>query len=499
MSEHLISRPDAENDLLAAAAYLAESIQSNDGRAEAMKAVVPRYLAKGNVDLAAELSNTVDDPFVRDRLLIAVAETCAGMDDDEYALQLVEAMDDIGMQAQARERIGLKLAANGQIVKATTVADMMDHRDNVLAAIAIRQSADGDREAAVRTIGEIGFPFSAAHAWMAMAADAIEKEDFDRAAELLERSLEPAEEIEHEEERIRSFIDIGNSFLASNRNDRAIETLDKAREYAEALGNVHRDNFLASISTGFLRAGSVELADRTLDSVKDKTQIATALLGFAREFWRKEEKDEALEALEEAYAILKSQHERETRDGKARYALFANIAVQFAGFEKAERGIEIAQEIADENQAMSALGQIAKILTIQKNDELARTALNAIPDDAHRMFALISLSDAAVANDEHENAAGFLNEADALAEEVPQLASRSAAYNAIADRFLNLEDLPKAREIAHKNLGVIATIKDESSQVSSLAELAGSFEKAGFAPDEADAEIIRAILLPKRF
>lgn len=498
MYEHFISREDAERDLLSAAAYLAESIQSNDGRAEAMKAVVPRFLARGNVDLSAELSNTVDDPFVRDRLLTAVAETCAGIDDDEYALQLVDAIDDIGMQAQARERIGLKLASIGQIEKAHAVADAMDHRDNVLAAIATRQYADADHSSAMRTAGEIGFPSAAAHAFIAMAAESIEKDEAEKAAEVLERAAEPAEEIEHEEERIRSFVDIGNSFTAANRNDRAVETLEKAREFADVLNNVHRDNFLAAISIGFLRAGSVELADRTLDSVQDKTQIATALLGFAREFWKKDERDEAIEALEEANAILRSQHEKETRDTKARYALFTNIAVQFAGFERAERGIEIAHEIEDENESMSALGQIAKILTMQKDDELARTAISSIADDAHRMFALISLSDAASANDQSEIAAGFLQQASALAEEVPQLASRSSAYNAITDRFVTLGDVPKARETAHKNLGIIATIKDESSQVSSLAELAGVFEKAGFVLDEADSGVIRNLLLQKR-
>ncbi|NOT46331.1 MAG: hypothetical protein HOP17_01085, partial [Acidobacteria bacterium] len=186
MSEHFISRSDAESDLLACAAYLAESIQSSDGRAQAMLAVVPRYLAKGEVDLAAELSNTVDDPFVRDRLLIAVAEKCASIDDDEYALQLVEAMDDPGMQAQARERIGLKLAEEGSIEKAHAVADQMDHRDNVLAGIAIRQHADGKAADALATVGEIGFSSAAAHAFVAMAAASIEKEEFENAANLLE-------------------------------------------------------------------------------------------------------------------------------------------------------------------------------------------------------------------------------------------------------------------------------------------------------------------------
>lgn len=464
-----------------------------------MMAVVPPYLAKGDVDLAAELANTVLDPYMRDRLLIAVAETCVAKDDDEYALQLVEAMDDPGMQAQARERVGIKLAELGVIERARLVADTLDHHDNVLAAIATSQYSAGSESTAFETMTEIGFPSSAAHAFIAMAAADIEGDKFEKAAVVLEKALGPADEIEHEEERIRSFIDIGNSFVAAKRNDRAIETFDKARDYADVLGNVHRDNFLASVSLGFMRSGSVELADRTLDMVRDKTQIASSLLGFAREYWTGGEKEEALEALDESYAILKSQHEKETRDSKAKFALFTNIAVQFAGFEKGERGIEIAQEIQDEEQSMNALGQIARILTIQKNDELARTALNSIPDDAHRMFALIALSDTAASGGDSEKAITFLDEAHALAEEVPQLASRSAANNAIAERYAAAGDAAKANQIASLNLGLIATIKDESSQVASLAELAALVEKTDFALDDASAEVVRSMLLQKRF
>ena len=69
MSDHFISFDQAERDLLSCAAFLAERIKSSDGHAEAMKAIIPRYLVKGNVDLAAELANAVDDPFSRDKLL----------------------------------------------------------------------------------------------------------------------------------------------------------------------------------------------------------------------------------------------------------------------------------------------------------------------------------------------------------------------------------------------------------------------------------------------
>lgn len=495
MAEHFISREEADRDLLACAAYLGESIGSNDGRAQAMISVVPRYLEKGNVDLAAELANTVDDPFVRDRLLIAVAETCAAADDDEYALQLVEAMEDPGMQAQARERIGLKLASVGDIEKARSVADAMDHRDNVLGGIAIRQAADGAVDEALRTIGEIGFPATAAHALVTMAAASLDKGDAAQAADLLDKALVPAEEIEHEEERIRTLTDIANSYVAAERNDRAIETFEIARGHADVLDNVHRDNFLAAISLGFLRSGSIELADRTLDAVRDKTQIATALLGFAREFWRRDEKTEALEALDEAYSILKSQRESETRDSKTRFARYADIAGQFAGFEKGERAIDIAHEIVDEEQSMKALAQIGQIMTVQHHEELARQALAAIPDDSHRMFALIALSDTAASNGEREKALAFLDEANALAEEVPQLASRSSAYVEIARRFAKFDDDDRLAAAVKNSLETIVAIKDESTKAASLVELSALADEIGLTLEEAQAEVLRGITI----
>ena len=131
MSEHFISRDKAENDLLSAAAFLAENIKSADGRAEAMNAIVPLYLAKDDVDLAAELANAVAEPFSRDKLLILVAEKCAEADDDEYALQLAEAIEDHGLQAQAFERIALVKATKGQLDKAREIGNLLTHPDFV--------------------------------------------------------------------------------------------------------------------------------------------------------------------------------------------------------------------------------------------------------------------------------------------------------------------------------------------------------------------------------
>jgi tetratricopeptide (TPR) repeat protein len=216
---------------------------------------------------------------------------------------------------------------------------------------------------------------------------------------------------------------------------------------------MHRDMFLSLAAQGFLHAGSLELADRTLDLVTDKTQMASALLGYSREFWKKDERTEAIDSLEESFAILSSQHERETRDSRTKFRLFNQIAAQFAGFEKGERAIEIAEGI-------------------RKEDEEARHALRAITDDGDRVFALIGMSDAKEKNEDRSAALDMLNEADVLSDAVPQLTFRAAAYNEIGRRLTAFGETEKARDVFLKSLGTIAQVRDSSSQAVALAGLA---------------------------
>ena len=494
MAEYFISRQQAEGDLLSAAAFLAENIKSSDGHAEAMKAIVPLYLAKGNVDLAAELANAVAEPFSRDQILILVAAKCAETDDDEYALQLADAVEDLGMRAQALERIAIIKAAKGQADAARSIAGQMEHADFVTGSIAVDQAAKGDDVCALATLETIDFPTARAIALQQIAAAKIEGGDTVKAAEMLDLAATAANEIEHNEEKIRALCDIGNLYIEAKRSDRAIETFDTAKSYAEVLENTHRDFFLVNCALGFMYCGSTDLADRTLDLVTDKTQMASALLGFARDYWKNDQKEDALEALDEAHEIIASQREFETRDSRARNALISSIAVQFAGFGKAERGIEIARESQDPDEQMASLTQIAQILTIQNDDALAASTLELIPEEANRVFALISVADAKEKRGDKDAAAADLDEAAAMADSVPQLASRSSALNELATLFTAHGNIVRARELAIKSLEVIGGIRDESSQAVALAGLAELFDAAGLDLGDTERDRIRTML-----
>lgn len=456
---------------MAAAAYIGERIKSSDGHAESMNAVLPLYLARGDVDLAAELANAVDDPYSRDKLLTLVAEKCAQIDDNEYALQIAEAIEDLGLQSQAFERVAIVLAGKSKFAEALEIAGTMAHPDFVYAAIAAKQVDDGDDASARATVKEIDFPSATVAAAQHIAATLIAEDAPERSIEWLETGVEAALEVEHDEEKIRSLCEIAAHFVDAKRNDKAVETFDTARELAEKLENTMRDFFLGNCALGFLSAGSRELADQTLDLVTDKTQMASALVGFARESWKREEKDEALDTLDEAYAILKSQREIEIRDSKSRNRLLTVVAVQFAGFGKTERGVELAHENPDPAEETDALSQIAQVLAVQNENELARRTINEIAEDAERMFALIALADVKLKQGEAESAATLLNEAASMADTIPQLAARSNALNEIAFRLAEQGNPARAREICGRSLAAITEIRDDSSQSASLAAL----------------------------
>lgn len=494
MKEHLINLREAETDLAAASAYLAEKIGSSDGHAEAMKEIVPYYAAHGEVDLAAELADTIKDNFIRDNLLIGIAEKCAATGDEEYAFQLAEAIEDFNLQTAARERIAVQKAVRGEFEDALKIAGELSHPDDALAAIAARQLSGGLENDAKQTLSLIEYPISKIHALQSFAAYFYERNETESADEFLTEANAATDEIELPEEQIRAMLAVAGQYIEAERFDKAIEILEKARTKIEAVNSIHREGFLSAASLDFLRAGSLDLADQTLDLIADKTQIAATLTGFSAEFFRKGEMPDALETLEEAYSILKSQKDKEVRDSSSRFHLLAVIAIRFALLGKSERAFEIALENPVESERNDALTQIAAVFAGAENEEMLRQPINAITNDNSRVFAFISVSDGFSKLNEKEQTINFLNEALHVTESIEQPAARAAAFGEIAKRFFDLDEKEKAREIVSQSLESIKKILDESHRAIALLHLAEVFETCGFELNNSDRQTVSTMI-----
>ncbi len=493
MAERLIEIEAAKTNLLDCAAYLAENIKNTEEHTAALKEIVPRYLNRGAVDRAAELANSADDSFTRDRLLRRVAEKCGAIGDDEYAFQLIEAIEDFTAQEEARGLIAVRKAENGNYAKAFEIAETLTDGDYAYSEIAVWQ-AESNGGDPLPTLEKIEFPPAKITALQNVAQIKSEKNESVKAVELLDRATALAAELEFAEEKISTLLNIGYNFIEAGQNGKAIEVFDRAKASAETLDTIQKDSFLSSIALGFLSAGSLELADRTLDLVGDNVQISSTLVGFAREFWDRDEKSEALETIEEGYSILRSQRDHEVRDRRARFDLWAVIAVQYAVFEKPERAVEIAQEIFDGNAQTSALSQIAQICAASNNDDFARQAVNTIGDDSLKMYALLGISDVKNEAENTEAAVKFLTEAETYAESVEQLSSRSAAYSELARRFYAFGNAEKAHELGIKNLDTIFNIRDESTRAVALAQMSDFYQAGDLELTAPEREMILRII-----
>jgi tetratricopeptide (TPR) repeat protein len=494
MREHLFSIEEAETSLARTATYIAENIGGSDGHAEAMKEIVAHYVEEKEVDTAAQLADTVDDPFARDRLLLLVAEKCAELDDDEYALQLVEAIEEDGFQSVARERLAMRKAAIGEFDKAFELAENLKHSSDAFAVIAAEQSTKGFETESEKTLARIEFPYAKVNALLNIATNYEAKDERAKAEAAIVKAVETAREIEFKEEKIRALQDAASHFAQVSANDKVIETLANAREEAETLDGVHRENFLSQIALGFLRAGSLDLAERTLDLIGDKVLIASTLAGYSMYFDEKEERADALETLEEAYQILKSQSEREVRSSKDKFTLYGTIALLYAKYEKIERGVEVALEIRDEATRYHALSQIAQVCALRELDDMAHQIVNLIDEDSERLFAYIGLSDVERKAERRDEAVSYLKEAYTYCEHVPQFSLRSQAYNAIARRFQDLGDAETSRAAARKNLETISQIRDASAKSVSLLQLADVYKSLNFDLTADERDILRTML-----
>jgi tetratricopeptide (TPR) repeat protein len=489
---------NAKDDILKAATYLAEKLSSTDGYAEAMKTIVPLYLEKNEVDLAAELADNVHDPFVRDYLLMLVAEKCSEIDDDEYALQISEAIDDKAIQVETLEKIALRKIEKGSIEKALKIAEMLYTPERIFKEVALKYAENGNVEKAKSFIEQILIPSDKVLALQSLSEFLLKQNKTEEALQILNQACDQIEELDYEADKIRTLEEIANLFIRIGQKDKAIELLEKARQKAEKLEGIDRESLLSIIALGFLNAGSLELADRTLDLISDKIIIASTLISFARYFYENGESTEALDALEEAYQIQKSASAKEIRSTKEVFQLLSFIAVEFAKFGKGERAIEIAQQIGDENEQFKALSQIAQVFALQNKNEMVDQAIKAINQEDGKLFALIAVSDASKAQNRMDEALNSLQLALELVETVPQLSSRVSIYNEIAERFLNYGQIDKAREILLESIKTAALIRDESLASIALALSSKIYEKAGFTLNDSEKNILYQILSKQR-
>lgn len=473
-----IERENAESDLLQCAAFVAERIGSADAHATSVSDAARRFAAKGELDLAAGLADSIGDPHQRDTVLSEIAAFCVEFNDDEYGFQLVEAIEEANVQQHALHNIAVHQAAQQRFDDALETIKQIDDSAITIGDLAVRAAFANNEPLARRLLAQIDLPSVRAQVLLGIAQAKSETDESPQT--VLNESLTEIESVEFNTEKTQLLLDVAAKFLNANDIETAQQILIKTELLAETLEPNFRAPALAQIAALFARSKDFASGERILSAIESLQQTAIARISFADEFYKADATDRAVSNLEEALVLLKTQIARfiDSRSN-AQFDLWATIAVRFAQFGKFERSLEVALEIPHEAAQAAALTNLAVIFQTGGREELARQALTDFQTVSDRVFALLAVSRNAARNGDSEKSLVLLNEAFESSEDIEQLNLRSEALSEIVEQFAARGETAKATEVLAENLRIVAAINNKSQQVALLADIGATVEKAG--------------------
>jgi tetratricopeptide (TPR) repeat protein len=494
MTTKITTKEEALADLLHAAAFLAEGVASVDGMAEAMNEVVPRFLERGEVDMAAALADVTADPLTRDRLLVIVAEKCIEKRDDEYGMQLVEAIEDLSLSAGAMERVALKLIARGDFEPAFGIAATLGHPDEVFKSAAIERYKSGAFEEALQIASKVTVSAAKASLAMAFARTASENESTIEFENQIKNAERYALDVDLPEESATLLIELGNLCAELGRKDLAVRVFEKARETAETLTWPHRENLLGASAVGFFVFGSVTLADLALDLIDDKSVIARTLATFAHQMRKAGDKGGAVQALEEAFEILGSQKEREIRDYRANNNAWRAVALQFALSGEYDKSVKVVNEIPDPESRSAALSQCAVVFSDSDLNHDWRGMIDKIADPVLELATLIAIAANQSQKSDAESSQLLLDECVRRLNGIEQPLAACSILTDIFDSYSKVGEAEKAAQCLREALRTCSSIINVSNQAMVLARLSSKVDSNSFPIGEAETRLINSII-----
>ncbi|MCO6509305.1 MAG: hypothetical protein J5I65_00785, partial [Aridibacter famidurans] len=170
------------------------------------------------------------------------------------------------------------------------------------------------------------------------------------------------------------------------------------------------------------------------------------------------------------------------------------IAIQFARVGKFERAMEIAQQSPDPALVKNALVNIAQVMILHGEDELARQAINALPGEADRVAALLTSSDAKNSLGLKEEAVKYVDEAEQLVYTVPQQIMRAEILTEIAKRYEFYGESEKARSAASHCLASVPDILGGGNRAAALCDISEVYDKNGYEVSDEDKEVLENVI-----
>jgi tetratricopeptide (TPR) repeat protein len=497
MTDYLIDDDLAEEDLLACATRVAETLDNLVGHGEAMTAMAARYTDAGQLDFAAALVETINDPYIKDEALASIAVKAAEMGERDHALELLKSVEDPSFRANALAQIAIKQAEAGDYDAAIEVADRMDDTSSTMAEIAVKCAEGGQHDRAFEIIQTIEYVPSAVWALTEMASRRIKAGQQAEAVELLNQALGLARSIELEKDRASMLIEVALKYADAGESERAAELLREASSVAETIEITSlRESALVQASFGYARIGYDERAVAVVAKIDDAFRGAMALAGIAAEHLNAGRQDEALALLSRAMQRVVDEEFYDEGDyPAARYRALTEIAVQYTAAAQYDKAAQTARMIEADKERDGALMMIVRNLVGTVANDSALPIARLREDGYLKTLAFTEIAGALLKSGQQEVALTLLSEARGVAEAVVWDYQKILALIAVALKYAEAERRDEAAKLLLQALETSRTTTSAFYMALSLAQLSDAYHETGIEIDEGVSNILHEIVI----
>jgi len=479
VNERFTAEDDERVGFLGSAELIAQAIESPEDRAEVISLIAFRQAEAGNVEVAVDLVQTINDSYLRDQALTGLAAQCIQLGAADHAGELAEMIEDDGSYALATEQMAVAYAESGQFEKSIELADGLAESGPTLSRIALACVARDLVTQALELARSVDYADLKVPVLIELAAKALQDGRNTEALELLDEATTAAAEIEFFEQRISALVAIASLSKKCGQEERAFEILSQAQQLCTKSEDSAKDAAFAQIASGFAELQRSDQADQAIAEIENAFQFAHATASVALESHRAGDTARTRTLLAQAIETVRTEEVYGEQSLMVREVVLDELARSCALVARFDEALEMVGLMNSEDQQYRTVTEIAKLYVSSGNHQRVFEVTGLIKDNYARVLCEVEVVDAFIASEQTELADHTLSEARTRTAAIERPYQKAIALIAVASRFARREQRSIAAEVLFEALNALARIDGYYLQSRALITLAGKYRELG--------------------
>ena len=496
MQEFTSDGSEFDVDYLTCALRLAESLHG-DAHLEITEAIALYYVDAGQLDRGVELAEQVPDAYARDSLLAVITAKAVASEDEDYATELLETIEDPILHNSAIEKMAIEFARRGEFDAALGLTDQLEDNASALGAIAALYWQSGQKDEALELARSIEFAQESAIALVQLARLS---DDNDESLNLLVEARSVAEEIDSAELKVFALIAIAAGYEERAEREQSLETLNRAFEVCEDFesGNLvglsadfARDEALMEIVQGLIRLQDLSKATDVAEAIDDRFLFARANLGVAVARGKDSQPSEAAGYLDEAKSVIVELQPYGSQEAEVLDALIIDLAMSYANYKNYDEARRIIRSLTSEEKQRLVLNELGKLCGNAGDDRVVSEIAEHLGSPYDKARYWLGIYDSASQPELSESA---MAKALAKAEGIEQPVEKAEVFTGIALRFAKSERNPQAENYFLAATNAATLIEGSFLKARAFLRLAKASQDAGRNPNQNEQRLLEQMM-----